>query len=99
MNRRLFGAALALALTLGAAAALRADESAKTENANAPLKMVACPPDCGFSCTSRSEKELVEALKAHVKTYHNMDITDEQAKAAVKPAPAPAPAEPKEKQG
>ncbi len=97
MNRRLFGMALALALTLGAAAVVRAGEPAKTESQNQPLKMVACPPDCGFSCTSRSEKELIEALKNHAKTYHNMEMTDDQARSMIKLAPAPA--EPKEKQG
>ncbi len=99
MKRRLIGASLVLVFALLGSLAARAEEAAKMESQAQPLKMVACPPDCGFSCTSRNEKELVEALKNHVKTYHNMEITDEQAKAAIKPAPAPAAAEPKEKQG
>jgi len=99
MNRKLIGASLALALALVGSVVVRADEPAKAESQNQPLKMVACPPDCGFSCTSRSEKELIEALKSHAKNFHNVELTDEQARAAIKPAPAPAATETKEKQG
>jgi len=99
MNRKLIGASAALALALIGSLVVRAGEPAKTESQDQPLKMVACPPDCGFSCTSRSEKELIEVLKNHAKLYHNIELTDEQAKAAIKLAPAPAAAESKEKQG
>jgi len=88
MNRRLLGAGLALAFALVISPLARAEAAAKTESGE--LKMVACPPECGFSCTSHSEKELIEALKAHAKTYHNMDLTDEQAKGMIKAADAQA---------
>lgn len=88
MNRKLIGTGLALALALGTAALVRSEEAAKMEKEK-PLKMVACPPECGFSCTSRSEKELIDALKTHAKTYHNMEMTDEQAKGMIKTVEMP----------
>ena len=92
MNRSILTTGLALALTLATGSLLRAADAVKTEPGD--LKMVACPPDCGFSCTSRNEQELIDAIKAHAKTYHNMVITDEQAKSMIKAADA----QPKAKQ-
>ena len=88
MNRKYLGATLALALAFALGSLIRAEDAAKTEQGE--LKMVACPPECGFSCTSRNENELVEALKAHAKAYHNMNLTDEQAKSMIKPVDTPA---------
>ena len=94
MNRKMFGAVLALALALGAAAYVRSEDAAKTEKGQ-ELKMVACPPECGFCCTSRNEKELIDALKNHAMTYHNMALTDEQAKSMIKTVETPATAKEK----
>jgi predicted small metal-binding protein len=89
MNRRLSAAALALVLAFGTVAFVRAEGAAKSEK-DQPLKMAACPPECGFACTSRDEKELVEVLKTHAKTHHDMDLTDEQARGMIKPVAKPA---------
>ena len=88
MNRKLLGAALALALALGLSSVVRSADEGKMEKGD--LKMVACDPACGFSCTSRSEKELIEIVKAHAKAYHNMELTDAQVKAMIKPVAEPA---------
>jgi len=95
MNRKSFGATLALALIFALCSYVRAEDAAKTEQGE--LKMVACPPECGFSCTSRNENELVEALKAHAKAYHNMTLTDDQAKRMIKPVDTPAKAKDEKK--
>ncbi len=88
MKRKLFGAALALVLALGLSSVVRSADEGQREKGE--LKTVACDPACGFSCTSRSEQEIIAMVKAHAKAYHNMDLTDEQVKSMIKPAATPA---------
>lgn len=42
-----------------------------------PLKTLSCGPDCGFSISTRDDKELVSVVQAHVKAHHNMEVTAE----------------------
>lgn len=59
-------------------------EMTKGMNENASLKEVKCDPACGFSVTSRDEKEIVADVKLHAKTHHHMDLTDAQVKEKIK---------------
>ncbi len=93
MKRKLFGAALALVLALGLSAVVRSADEGKMEKGKmekGDLMTVACDPACGFSVSSRDEKELIRIVKVHAKTHHDKELTNEEVKAMIKPASTPA---------
>jgi predicted small metal-binding protein len=52
----------------------------------AELKKIECDPVCGFKVQSHDEKELIGIGIEHAKKFHNMTVTEKEAKAMVKPA-------------
>jgi predicted small metal-binding protein len=50
------------------------------------MKKIECPSPCNFSVKSHDEKEIVEMVKLHAKKSHNMEISEKEIKAMIKPA-------------
>jgi len=50
------------------------------------LKKLECDPKCGFMVQSHDEKEIVDIAIQHAKKYHNMAVTEKEAKAMMKNA-------------
>jgi predicted small metal-binding protein len=50
------------------------------------LKKFECDPVCGFKVQSHDEKELIEIGIQHAKKFHKMTLSEEEAKAMLKPA-------------
>ncbi len=50
------------------------------------MKKVECDSPCNFSVKSHDEKEIIEIVKQHGKTMHNMTIPDTDIKKMIKPA-------------
>lgn len=50
------------------------------------MKKIECPSPCNFSVKSHDEKEIVEMVKLHAKKSHNMQISEKEIKAMIKPA-------------
>jgi predicted small metal-binding protein len=50
------------------------------------LKTIECDPNCGFMVRSHDEKEIIKIGKQHAKDFHNMTVSDEDARKMVKPA-------------
>ena len=44
------------------------------------LKQIECDDKCGFMVRSHDESELLNIAKTHVKTMHNMNVTDDDMK-------------------
>ena len=43
---------------------------------NTKIKAIDCDPECGFMIKSHDEKEVIMVAKEHVKTKHDMDVSD-----------------------
>ena len=95
MKSRILFAALALALVFSSSALSQEQEMKKEAKKTmehgamgksevAPLKSYACPDPCNFQINSRDEKELTEAVMAHVKKHHNMTMTPKELMAGTK---------------
>ena len=50
------------------------------------LKVVECPPECGFMVRSHEKAEMIEIVKEHARTHHDMEMTDDEVKAVMKDA-------------
>lgn len=50
------------------------------------LKMLECPPECGFMVRSHDEKELYDMAKQHAKNIHKMKMSDKELKEMIKNA-------------
>jgi predicted small metal-binding protein len=50
------------------------------------MKKLECPSPCNFSVKSHDEKEIIEMAKQHAKKSHNMEISEKDLKAMIKPA-------------
>jgi predicted small metal-binding protein len=50
------------------------------------MKVGSCSPECGFMVRSHNESEVMEMLKTHAKKQHNMNMSDKDAMAKIKPA-------------
>jgi predicted small metal-binding protein len=50
------------------------------------LKVLECPPDCGFMVRSHDESEIVELARQHAKKIHKMDITDKELREMIRKA-------------
>jgi predicted small metal-binding protein len=50
------------------------------------MKRLECLAPCNFSVKSRDEKEIIEIAKHHAKKSHNMEISEKDLKAMIKPA-------------
>ncbi|HEX9156703.1 MAG TPA: DUF1059 domain-containing protein [Syntrophales bacterium] len=51
------------------------------------MKKIECPSPCNFSVKSHDEKEIIiEIVKQHAKKSHNMEISEKEIKAMIKPA-------------
>jgi predicted small metal-binding protein len=50
------------------------------------LKKLECDPKCGFMIQSHDEKEIVDIAIQHAKKYHNMAVTEKEAKDMMKDA-------------
>ena len=50
------------------------------------MKKIECPSPCNFSVKSHDEKEIVEMVKQHAKKSHNMEISEKEIQAMIKPA-------------
>jgi predicted small metal-binding protein len=48
------------------------------------LKKIECDPKCGFMVQSHDEKEVIEIAKQHAKKYHDMTISEKDAKSMMK---------------
>ena len=85
MKTKLIAALFAVAFGLcGATVAIAAD-TAKSEDAKAPMYYASCPPSCDFTVKSHDKAEVIAILKEHAKSHHDgMILTDEQAEAMVK---------------
>jgi predicted small metal-binding protein len=59
-------------------------EMTKAKTENSPVMTVSCGPECGFSCSSRNEKELISIVKSHVKNIHKKSISDKDVKGMIK---------------
>ena len=50
------------------------------------MKKIECPLPFNFSVKSHDEKEIVEMVKQHAKRIHNMEISEKEIQAMIKPA-------------
>jgi predicted small metal-binding protein len=50
------------------------------------LKKIECDPKCGFMVQSHDEKEVIEIAKEHAKKFHNMTLSEKDAKSMMKAA-------------
>lgn len=50
------------------------------------LMKIECEPSCGFMVQSHDQKEMMGIGKMHAKSMHNMNVTDKDAMAMMKPA-------------
>jgi len=48
------------------------------------LKKIECDPKCGFMVQSHDEKEVIEIAKQHAKKFHDMTISEKDAKSMMK---------------
>jgi predicted small metal-binding protein len=55
-----------------------AEKLTQSKSEPGKVKSVSCGPECGFSISSRDDKELVSAVQSHVKTHHGKDVSAEQ---------------------
>lgn len=60
--------------------------TAKHSAAMGEMKVGTCSPECGFMVRSHNEGEVMEVVKTHAKKQHNMDMSDKDAMAKIKPA-------------
>jgi predicted small metal-binding protein len=44
------------------------------------LKKLECDPKCGFSVQSHNEAEVIRIALEHAKTFHNMTMTEKEAR-------------------
>jgi len=85
MNRKLIAALFALAFGLSATTLAVAEETAKSDEAKAPMYSAKCPAPCSFSVKSHDKAEVIAILKEHAKTHHDgMVLSDEKAESMVK---------------
>jgi predicted small metal-binding protein len=54
------------------------------------LKSVSCPPECGFTCRSHDEKEIIQIVKSHALSAHGKVLTDDQIKGMMQVEKMPA---------
>lgn len=71
MNRKLIAALFALVVGLFATTLAVATDTAKSEEAKAPMYKASCPPSCDFTVKGHDKAELCAILKEHAKTHHN----------------------------
>ena len=50
------------------------------------LKKIECDSTCGFMVRSHDEKELVEIAMQHAKKFHDMTVTEKDARAMIEDA-------------
>lgn len=50
------------------------------------LKVIECPPECGFMVRSHDEKEIYEMAKQHAKNIHKEKLTDKAIREMIKSA-------------
>jgi predicted small metal-binding protein len=50
------------------------------------MKKIECPSPCNFSVKSHDEKEIVEMVKQHAKKIRNMEISEKEIQAMIRPA-------------
>lgn len=51
------------------------------------LRQAGCGPECGFLVRSTDEREILRTTAAHLKEFHQMDLTDEQLRGSIQSAP------------
>ncbi len=83
MKSKLLGALLMAAFATSAPIAIHADHHGDQEKRK-DLKVIECPPECGFKIRSHDHEEMVEIVQKHAKEHHDMELTDEQVKAVMK---------------
>lgn len=66
---------------------MKKDEMAKKEHAMGPVQSFDCGTECAFMVRSNDEKELMSAVKSHLKKHHKMEPSDKELKAMLKSQP------------
>jgi len=85
MKTRILGALLIGAFITSIPLAVEAHMHGDKEKKEG-LKVVECPPECGFMVRSHEKEVMIEIVKDHARTYHDMEMTDEEVKAVMKDA-------------
>ncbi len=87
MRTRILGAVLIGAFLTSIPLAVQADmHGDRDKEKKEGLKVVECPPECGFMIRSHEKEEMIEVVKDHARTYHDMEMTDDEVKAVMKDA-------------
>jgi predicted small metal-binding protein len=95
MNPSVFALASMLALVLSSATGFAeakqssssdAKSSSSSSSSSSAMYSAGCPSPCDFHVESRDRKEVAKILKEHAREHHQMDVSDKDAEAMVKPA-------------
>ena len=85
MKTRVLGALVLTAFFAALPATVDADRYGERdkEEKKKGLKVIECPPECGFKVRSHVSEEIIEIVQTHAKEHHDLELTDEQVKALI----------------